>query len=46
MTESDILPNIFYSIMELENARDDLMFVVHKYPSDKQDYDINVKNCK
>lgn len=28
--------------MELENARDDLMFEVHKIRSDKTEYDKNV----
>lgn len=33
---------IYFSIMELENARDDLMFEVHKLNSDRREYDKNV----
>lgn len=40
---SQFLHNLLrLSIMELENARDDLMFEVHKLSSEKQDYDKNV----
>ena len=38
--------NYSFSIMELENARDDLMFEVHKLNSDRREYDKNVNSIK